>query len=86
VERVFVDDLLAIFDSDLSEADKLARSFDYITRVYIQHAEQEIELLKAIDDKDLLIKEQIKSETIKHVRNIFNDCFMRSTGKKAWND
>jgi hypothetical protein len=86
MECVHVDDLLGIFDSDLSEADKLARSFDYITSSYIQHAEQEIELLKAMGDTDQLIKEQIKSETIKHVRNIFNDCFMRSMGKKAWND
>ena len=81
-----MDDFLAIFDSDLSEADKLARSFDHITSLHIQHAEQEIELLRAMGDKDQLIKEQIKTETIKHVRNIFNDCFMRSTGKKAWND
>ena len=81
-----MDDLLTMFNSDLSEVDKLAQSFSHITSLHIQHAEQEIELLRAIGDTDQLIKEQIKSETIKHVRNIFNDCFMRTTGKKAWND
>ena len=81
-----MENLLAIFNSNLSEMDKLAQSFNHITSLHIRHAEQEIELLKALGDTDQLIKEQIKSETIKHVRNIFNDCYMRSTGKKAWND
>jgi len=81
-----VDDFLVIFETDLSEAEKIARSFDHVTSFYIQHSEQEIELLRALGDKDQLIKEQIKMETMKHVRSIFNDCFRRSTGKKAWND
>lgn len=81
-----MEDLLAIFNSNLSEVDKLAQSFYHITSLHIQHAEREIELFRAMGDTDQLIKEQIKSETIKHVRNIFNDCFIRTTGKKAWND
>ena len=81
-----MDDFLVIFETDLSEAEKIARSFDHVTSFYIQHSEQEIELLRALGDKDQLIKEQIKMETMKHVRSIFNDCFKRSTGKKAWND
>ncbi len=81
-----MDDFLEIFEMDLSEAEKVSRSFDHITSFYIQHSEQEIELLRAIGDKENLIKEQIKMETMKHFRSIFNDCFKRSTGKKAWND
>lgn len=81
-----MDDFLGIFEMDLSEAEKIGRSFDHITSFYIQHSEQEIELLRAMSDKEKLIKEQIKMETIKHIRSIFNDCFKRSTGKKAWND
>ena len=81
-----MDDFLEIFEMDLSEAEKVSRSFDHITSFYIQHSEQEIELLRAISDKENLIKEQIKMETMKHIRSIFNDCFKRSTGKKAWND
>jgi hypothetical protein len=81
-----VDDYLAIFKTDLSDVEKVSRSFDLLTSFYIQHSEQDIELLKAMSDKDALIKEQIKMETIKHIRNIFKDCYMRSTGKKAWND
>ena len=81
-----MDDFLEIFEMDLSEAEKVSRSFDHITSFYIQHSEQEIELLRAISDKEYLIKEQIKMETMKHIRSIFNDCFKRSTGKKAWND
>jgi len=81
-----MDGFLEIFEMDLSEAEKVSRSFDHITSFYIQHSEQEIELLRAISDKENLIKEQIKMETMKHIRSIFNDCFKRSTGKKAWND
>ena len=81
-----MEEFLAIFETDQSEAEKIAKSFDHITSFYIQHSEQEIELLKAIGDKDQLVKTQIKTETIKHVRKIFNDCFKRSTGKEAWND
>lgn len=86
MECVFVDNFLTIFETDLSEAEKIRRSFDHVTNFYIQHSEQEIEMLRAIRDKENLIKEQIKMETMKHVRSIFNDCFRRSTGKKAWND
>ena len=81
-----MENLLAIFNSNLSEMDKLAQSFNHITSLHIQHAEREIELFRAMGDTDKLIKEQIRSETNKHVRNIFNDCFMRTMGKKAWND
>ena len=81
-----MDDFLGVFEMDLNEADKIGRSFDHITSFYIQHSEQEIELLRAMSDKEKLIKELIKMETIKHIRSIFNDCFKRSTGKKAWND
>ena len=81
-----MDNFLTIFETDLSEAEKIRRSFDHVTSFYIQHSEQEIEMLRAMRDKENLIKEQIKMETMKHVRSIFNDCFRRSTGKKAWND
>jgi hypothetical protein len=81
-----VDDYLAIFETDLSDIEKISRAFDLVTSSYIQHSEQDIELIRAMSDKDALIKEQIKMETIKHIRSIFNDCYKRSTGKKAWND
>jgi hypothetical protein len=86
MECVFVDDFINIFEMDLSEAEKIAHSFNHVTSIYIASSEQEIELLKAMRDKETLIKEQIKMETMKHVRSIFKDCYMRSTGKEAWND
>lgn len=81
-----MDDYLAIFETDLSDVEKISRAFDHVTSLYIQHSEKDIELLRAMSDKDTFIKEQIKMETIKHIRSIFNDCYKRSTGKKAWND
>jgi len=81
-----MDELLDIFNSDLSEIDKLARSFDHITGIQITHAAGEIELLKAMGDQQGLVKEQIKMETLKHTRSVFQDCFWRATGRKAWDD
>ena len=81
-----VNEFLETFETELSEADKIARSFDHTTSLIIQHGEHEIELLRAMGDKEALVKEQIKTETVKHVRNIFNDCFTRTMCRKAWND
>ena len=81
-----MDELLAIFNSDLSDTDKLARSFDHITGMQITHSEGEIELLKAMGDQERLVKEQIKMETLRHTRSVFQDCFWRATGRKAWDD
>ena len=70
-----MDDYLAIFETDLSDVEKISRAFDHVTSLYIQHSEKDIELLRAMSDKDTFIKEQIKMETIKHIRSIFNDCY-----------
>ena len=40
----------------------------------------------ALGDRDRLVKEQIKASTLRHTREIFNDCYFRATGKKAWDD
>ena len=73
-----------IFTSDLSEAEKIARAFDYVTGKIVTFAEQEIELLKVMNDQEMLIKEQIKLSTVRHCRTIFADAFQQATGRQAW--
>lgn len=73
----------AIFDSDMSEADKLAQAFRLITDSIVTHAQNEIELLKAMNDKENLVKEQIKLNTVQHVQGIFRDAYLRATDKRS---
>ena len=72
-----------IFDSDLSEADKIARAFHFIINSIETHTNNEIELLKAMNDRETLVKEQIKLSTVKHVRDIFNMAYLKATGKRS---
>ena len=81
-----MDEFLEIFEMDLSEVEKIVRSFDHATDKMIERGEQEIELLQAMHDEEALVKERIKVGMVKHMRGIFADCYRRSTGKEAWNE
>ncbi len=73
-------------DSDLPEAEKVARAFEWLTNGYFEHGEQEIEMLRALGDQESLIKEQVKLATMKHTISIFRDCYQFMTGRRAWDD
>ena len=73
-----------IFKSDLSDVEKVAQAFDHVTNKIMSFSENEIELLKVMDDRDAIIKEQIKLSTVKHCRTIFADAFRMATGRSAW--
>lgn len=75
-----------IFASDLSEADKIAKGFYHIINSIIAHTNNEIELRKAMNDRETLIKEQIKLSTIEHAKSIFDMAYMRATGKRSWDN
>ena len=81
-----MDELSKIFRSDRAEIEKLAQAFEWITGQHIYHGELEIELLRAMHDEEMLVKEQIKLSTIKYLRGVFNDCFQRATGRRAWDE
>ena len=76
----------AIFVMDLSEMEKLVRAFDHVTGKMIARGEQDIELLQAMHDEEGLVKERIKVGMMKRMREVFADCYRRSTGKEAWNE
>ncbi|MCP5099356.1 MAG: hypothetical protein GY943_27700 [Chloroflexi bacterium] len=79
-----MDEFLEIFEQDLSEAEKIAASFDWITGRMVLHATQEIELLRVTNAQDALVKEQIKLNLTNHIRGIFEDCYKRATGDPPW--
>ena len=76
----------AIIKSDLSEVDKLAQTFDFITSRFVDHADAQIELARAMKDQQALVKEQIKLGVMQHARSIFQDCHRSVIGRKAWDE
>lgn len=77
-----MDEYQVIMASELREVDKVKAAFELITGVMIQHAEQEIELLRALNDRENLVKEQIKLSTVRSVRAIFAEAYRQATGRK----
>lgn len=75
-----------ILSSDLPDIERLAQAFHWITSKAVGQAEREIEALKALGDRDGLIREQVKASTMKHAQSIFQQCCLHVTGRKAWDD
>ena len=75
-----------IKESKMPEIEKLAHAFALITGRTLKHASDEIEVAQAMSDEEALIKHQVKMETIKHIRGIFQECHKLATGRKAWDE
>ena len=75
-----------IKESDLTEAEKLAKAFDWLTARVLTFSKQEIELARAMKDQEALVREQIKHEMLKSSRTMFQDCFRAVLGRKAWDE
>ncbi|MCL5997471.1 MAG: hypothetical protein M1546_15650 [Chloroflexi bacterium] len=73
-----------IIASDGPDLEKLAQAFDCITTFMINNAAREVELSRVMQDREAVVKTQIKMETIKHARSIFEQCYRRITGRRPW--
>jgi hypothetical protein len=78
--------LEAIYASELDDLEKTTRSFGLITAKYLEQSGYEIELREVLSDRENLIKEQIKKSLLVHIREIYNHCHQRVTGRKAWDE
>ena len=76
----------AILASDLPEAEKLARAYQLIITQHMEHSRREIELLKAMGDKEALVKEQIKLGVLEYSLGVWAHCYWRVTGRKVTDD
>ncbi len=76
----------AIFESDLPDLEKLAQAYGLISSQYVQAAQNEIEVRRALSDRENEIKEQIKLGMMQTARGIFDHCYRRLTGKGAWHE
>ena len=72
--------------SDQPEIDKLRAFFGRITSQIVEFAEKEIELAKAMQDHESVLKVQIKMETMRTARKIFGRGYQIATGRKAWDE
>jgi len=86
MKRPFVRDFEQIFTQDLPELEKLRQGFDWVINFYLAESQGEQDTLKALGDRESLVKEQVKASTLRHARQIFRDCYLRATGRRAWND
>jgi len=76
----------AIIASDLPEAEKLARAYQLIIEQHMEHTRREIELFKAMGDKEALVKEQIKLGVMEYTLGVLTHCYWRVTGRKVTDD
>jgi hypothetical protein len=76
----------AVYASDVSELEKLSRSFELVTANYLAEYAREIEMNRAIQDEDRLLKARIQHGMIESARGMFAHCYLKSTGKPAWRD
>lgn len=82
----FYDWIRELQRSDRPEVDTLREFFGQITAQILEHARSEIDLARAMQDGRLLVKQQIKLETIRTARGIFARGYEIATGRKAWDE
>lgn len=85
-EKTYAEMIDQLKTSDLPEVEKVTRAFEWVTGRIIEHTQHEIELARAIQDQDSLIKRQIKLETIKHARSVLQQCHQVTLGRRAWDE
>lgn len=75
-----------IMASDATDMEKLAAAFGGLTRFIIENSERQVELARASKDGEEAVKQQIKLETMKHARRLFETCYWHVTGKRVWGE
>ena len=81
-----MDEFKRILATDAADVEKIAEMFGYVTGTIVEHSQMEIDMARAMNDKEALVKQQIKLSTIKHARDIFNMCYQQVLGEKAWDE
>ena len=75
-----------IIAADLPEIEKLSKAYNFLITEHINISRREIELLRVIGDKEVLVKEQIKLNTMEYALGVFHDCHQLATGRKVSNE
>lgn len=76
-------DMIDTFDEiaagNASEVDKMKAMFEWVTQQFIEGCELDIELAKALKDRESTIRAQIRLEVMKSARKMFAICYMHLT-------
>jgi hypothetical protein len=80
------DRIVEILGSELADIDKLKQGYGMVTGGLIEHAYHEADLARATHDREALIKVQIKMETLKYARQIFDRWYTLIVGRRAWDE
>ena len=72
-----------VLESDLPDLDKLLRAFVQVTDIDLAHGQHEIDLHRALDDQEELVKVQIRLSTIEHCRDILQQCYQLITRRRS---
>ena len=75
-----------IAEKELPDIEKLAQAFDILTKRYVEHANNEAELRRAMGDEDSVIKERIKAGVMDTARGMFEYCYRIIAGRSAWDE
>ena len=78
-----MEELKAILEQEIPEVEKLAQAFDWITGRMVEHGRLQVELARVMQDRESLVKEQIKLSVMEHARQIFQQCHVLVTGRRA---
>lgn len=72
-----------IFEGEAAALEKVAAAFHFIIDRHLVESTREMEVLRALGDKEGLIKEQIKHSTFQHALSSFDECYFRAVGE-SW--
>jgi hypothetical protein len=75
-----------IRESDLTDLDKIALCFEQITGQIIAEGQREIELARAMQDEEAVVRTQIKTSTLNHARDILQTCYRTMLRRSAWDE
>ena len=76
----------AIMKAELPEIEKLSRAYNLILSEHIEICKREIEVFKALGDREGMVKEQIKANTMAYTLEMFSHLHLQATGRKVSND
>ncbi len=85
-ETEWLEMIKTIKESDLADVDKVAQAFGWVTNNIITHGQHQVELARALHDRDAVVKEQIKLGVMRHAREVFDDCGRVVLGRKFWDE
>ncbi len=78
-----MDEFEKIIASDLPDLEKLAKAYQWTVKQYISASRFQLELLRAMEDREQLVKEQVKLGVMESAWEMFENCFLKVTGKKV---